>query len=64
MFLELFEVSWVLGLKDTSKNPEIMKMRVLGFSRKQLEKLLAQNEAGYLIVRGFPAYLFHKCTTK
>ena len=47
IFLGLFEVSWglkgliifVLGLSDTSEKPEIMKMRVCGFSHKQIEKL-------------------------
>ena len=30
---------------DTSRNPEIMETRGLGFSHKQIEKLLVQNEA-------------------
>ena len=33
------------GLRDTSQSPEIMNMRVLGFSHKQIEKLLDRNEA-------------------
>ena len=50
--LELFEISWVsrdkrnwFGESGTSINPEIMKMMVLGFSHKQIEKLLILNEA-------------------
>ena len=31
-----------------SKNPEIMKIEVFGFSHNEIEKLLAQNEAEYL----------------
>ena len=29
----------VWGLRDTFKDPEIIEMRVLGFSRKQIERL-------------------------
>ena len=37
------EEKWlVLGLGDGFKNPEIIDMRVLGFSHKQIEKLLIQ----------------------
>ena len=35
----------VLGLGDGLKNPEIMEMRVFGFSNKQVEILLDQIEA-------------------
>ena len=32
-----------MGAKDTSQNPEIMEVRVFGFSHKQIEKLSDQN---------------------
>ena len=37
--------NWFWGGLDTSKNPEIIEMRVLGFSHEQIEKLLTQNGA-------------------
>ena len=36
-----------LGRKDTFENPEIIEMRVSGFSHNQIEKLLVQSEAEY-----------------
>ena len=48
VFSDYFEVSWgilVSGLGDTSENPEIIEMKVFGFSHKQIEKLLVLNEA-------------------
>ena len=52
-FLESFRVSWclereiivVLGLMETSRNPEIIEMKVFGLSHNGIEKLLIQNEA-------------------
>ena len=47
-----------MGRKDTFKNPEIMKMRALRFSRKQIENVEEQNDSKDAETIDFPM-IFH-----
>ena len=47
------------GSRGHVQNPEIMEMRVFGFSHKQIEQFWNQIEAE-MIPRSFQAYLFPK----
>ena len=51
-----------MGLRDTSENPENMRVKVFSLSHTQIEKLI-QNETE-LILRSFWPYLVHNFTIK